>query len=172
MTVWNLGIGLDYCSYEELKQRKVIAQGWPDIDLTTLKPIKDSQLFVDVVNELDKVIYKPRQKELKSGRTMQNLLSIKEGDAVVCCEGIKTKGIAVITKPVKYFFYNNKTNIVYFEYANTVGPIGKDQWIDLTEEESKNIGVGAQGVPGITKCHESRKKVIEICKNHGFQVNE
>ena len=172
MTIWNLGIGLDYCSYEELKQRKVIAQGWPDIDLTTLIPLKDEQIFVDVVEKLDEILYKPTQKELKSGRTMQNLLSIKEGDAVVCCEGIKARGIAVILKTVKYFFYNNKTNIIYFEYANTIGPIEANQWIDLTEEESKSISVGAQGVPGITKCHESREKVIEICKNHGFQVNE
>ena len=155
MTVWNLGIDLDCCSYDELKQRKVIAQGWPDIDLTTLQYIKDSQLFVDVVNELDKVIYKPTQKEIKSGRTMQNLLSIKESDAVVCCEGTKARGIAVISKPVKYFFYNNKNNIVCFEYANTIGPIDADQWINLTDEESKSISVAAQGVPGITKCHES-----------------
>ena len=172
MTVWNLGIDLDYCSYEELKQRKVIAQGWSKIDLTWLIHFKDEQSFVEVVEKLDEILYKPTKKELKIGWTMKNLLSIKEGDAVVCCEGTKARGIAVITKPVKYFFYNNKTNIVYFEYANTIGPVEADQWIDLTDDDSKSIRVGAKGVPGITKCLESREEVIEICKNHGFQVNE
>jgi hypothetical protein len=46
MSTWWLAISKKHTSYNELKHRKVIAQGWPDLgDLRTLCPLVEAPLF-------------------------------------------------------------------------------------------------------------------------------
>jgi hypothetical protein len=61
MATWWLAIDKNYTSYAELKHRKVVAQGWPDIgNLLTLCLLVASgsrPTFESVVDELERLAY-------------------------------------------------------------------------------------------------------------------
>ena len=88
-TVWMLGIGLEWSSYQELKARRAVAQGWSiSGDL--------ANLFRQAANT---VAADPRIAGLNSmgQRTLRNLLcNIVPGDLVIGCEGKSVKGLCEI----------------------------------------------------------------------------
>ena len=133
MTVWLIAIDKDYCSYEELKFRKVIAQGWALIgNLSPLLPVKDQGKFKEIITNYVSYVYDGWHDKRDPGRIMLNLLSIKKGDFVICCEGETIRGIAKITSDVEYDFQNPKL----YEYAQCIYPV--TAWKEVT---TKNHGI-------------------------------
>ena len=61
MNIWWLATAKrdGYCSYNELKYRKLLAQGWPQLgDLSVLLPlIKNEEQFQETINNLVESVY-------------------------------------------------------------------------------------------------------------------
>lgn len=147
MTAWLIAIDKEYCSYEELKYRKVIAQGWADIgNLSALLPVKNETKFKEIITNYVSYVYDGWQDKRDPGRIMLNLLSIKKGDFVICCEGETIRGIAKITTDVKYDFQNPEL----YEYAQCIFPV--TEWKDITTT-NHGIKLKAMGPVGINLYH-------------------
>ena len=156
MEVWLLAIDKKYSSYEELKYRKVLAQGWSKIgDLSPLLPIKDSSKFKDIINKYVDYIYEDWNDSRNPGRILYNLLDIKKGDYVICCEGEKVKGIAYIEKELKYYFDN--ANL--YEYCQTVFPV--TNWKDV-KDQSHKISLKSRGPVGIQKYGGNKDYIVNL----------
>jgi hypothetical protein len=105
MTVWWLAIDRNnaHCSYDELKRRKVVAQGWPDFgDLSEKLKFRYQMVKSEVYEEIQRIgdaVYRGRDfwkkdRELNgTPRIFWNLLNLRAGDLVVGIEGIKVRGI-------------------------------------------------------------------------------
>lgn len=159
MNIWWLATSAkdNYCSYEELKQRKVLAQGWPEIgDLTSLiksKPNKDN-LKNTICNFIAQQ-YPQKTNCTHCARSIVNLLmDIKVGDIVAICEGINVKGFAKVTKSLEYSYDNN------YEYAHQVGIV--TEWKNW---DSSKVGqapkIPGQGPKGIEHCNNDAQKIID-----------
>ena len=99
MNIWWLAISLKHTSYAELKHRKVVAQGWPELgDLTGLCPLLgagNNDEFRRAVTCLEAISY---GQATHAAQVMDTLLSIKSGDLVVGIEGVQVKGICQLDK--------------------------------------------------------------------------
>jgi len=155
MTIWLLAIDKNYCSYNELKYRKVLAQGWPAIgDLSPLIPIKNEDKFKTIINNFVNYFYDGWDDERDPGRILFNLLKIEEGDYIICCEGIAVKGIAKISEKLFYNFDNPKL----YEYSQSVFPV--TDWSDITV--SHQIKLAAMGPVGIQKYGGDADYIISL----------
>ncbi len=144
MTAWLIAIDKQHCCYEELKYRKVIAQGWSRIgDLSPLLRIKDQGKFKEIITNYISYFYEGWKDKRNPGRILLNLLSIKKGDFVICCEGKTIRGIAKITTDLKYDFQNPEL----YEYAQCIFPVTK--WKDTNN--SHGIKLKTRGPVGINK---------------------
>jgi len=127
MNTWWLAIDRQCTSYLELKHRKVVAQGWPDLDdLKTLCPLvanpTNSGLFQQVVGELEMIVYRSS----KSPNIMWNLMRIQTDDLVIGIEGTVVKGICQMAKNGWESYHYDYRGV--YSYAQTVGfPV---EWID------------------------------------------
>jgi hypothetical protein len=96
MAIWWLAIDKNHqcSSYEELKHRKVIAQGWPDLgNLQTLLPLVEAgskDVFNATIRELERLAYDDVG---RAEKVMWHLLSLKAHDLVVGIEGTDVRGI-------------------------------------------------------------------------------
>ena len=149
MTVWLLAIDKNHCSYEELKYRNVIAQGWPSIgDLSPLLPVKNEAKFREIIINLVSYFYEGWNDQRNPGRIMLNLVSMKPGDFVICCEGESIRGIAKISKNAEYHFQSPHL----YEYAQCMCPVS--EWKDI-DNDNHGIKVKSMGPVGINKyCRE------------------
>jgi hypothetical protein len=99
MTTWWLAIDRQHTSYEELKHRKVVAQGWPDlgnlVTLCTLVGAGDRNAFIQTVAALDRIGYGTAT---HADRVMWDLLNMRAGDLVVGIEGTTVRGICELKK--------------------------------------------------------------------------
>lgn len=144
MAVWLLAIDREYSSYEELKYRKVLGQGWSKIgDLSPLLPVKSEQKFREVITSYVSYVYDDREDSRDPGRIILNLNKFSNGDYVICCEGESVRGIAKLTEPVKYHYDNPKL----YEYAQVIYPV--TTWVDLTE--NGKIKIKSMGPVGIQR---------------------
>jgi hypothetical protein len=128
MAIWWLATSKNegHCSYNELKYRKVLAQGWPKLgDLTALIPVKDEGKFKEIINQFVNYVYDDWKDERDPGRIILNLLKFRENDLVLCTEGQTVKGIAKVGANPKYR-YDNGDGL--YEYAQTISPIA--EWKD------------------------------------------
>lgn len=145
MNVWLLAIDQNYCSYNELKYRKVVAQGWPSIgDLSSLLPVHDEAKFREIITNLVSYHYQGWIDERDPGRIMLNLVSMEPGDFVICCEGESVRGIAKISTDAKYLFQYQHL----YEYAHCIGPVR--EWKDL-QSGNHGIKLKSMGPVGINK---------------------
>lgn len=127
-----------------MKYRKVIAQGWPCIgDLSPLLPVKNASKFREIIINYVSYFYNGWDDERGPGRIMLNLVSMKTGDYVICCEGESIRGIAKFTEDVKYHFQNPNL----YEYAHCMCPVR--DWKDMNSNHS--IKLKAMGPVGINK---------------------
>lgn len=154
--VWWLAIDRDHTSYDELRGRKVIAQGWPQFgDLQALYA-----LGADPANE---ALFKAKIETLSgvpggdnAPNPLWNLSQIRTGDLIVGVEGTLVRGIcqAKVDGWASYHFDER------FNYAQTVcGPVTWLQW---------NVGsmgrpprTGRHGVWGCMKVQKERARVVE-----------
>ena len=174
-TVWWLAIDSNngHSSYQELKKRKVVAQGWPKFgDLSKQLVFKyqmdKPQTYEDIKNIGDKV-YKGanhwEKDRLPSGtpRVFWNLLNLKKGDLVVAIEGTTVRGVCELKQHgVDGYSFNPNYN-----YAHGFG--GDIDWINW---EEKNFGEPPTSprlsVKGISKLSNQAQYVI---KRWAFYAN-
>ncbi|MEA2098120.1 MAG: AAA family ATPase, partial [Patescibacteria group bacterium] len=151
VAIWIIGIQTgpkkeeQYSSYEELKKRRVVAQGWPELqDLSCL--------------------YKKTEKKIRKGinilgtgsenvRVFINMLKeIKHGDIVIGAEGTRLKGVCQIPEGVIYGYDNDGSftainpsefNKDDFNYAHCLFPV---VWVDWDMLGIPEFGPGGQGV--------------------------
>ena len=149
MTTWLIAIDREYCSYEELKYRRVLAQGWSAIgDLSPLLPVKNSDKFKEIISNYVSYVYDGWYDSRDPGRILLNLVSFKKGDHVICCEGETVRGIARLSNDVKYH-YANYSNPTLYEYAQTIYPV--TDWKDIPNNYNHNIRIKAMGPVGIQR---------------------
>lgn len=156
MTIWLLAIDREHCSYEELKFRKVLAQGWSRIgDLSPLLPVKNDDKFKEIINSYVSYVYDGWDDSRNPGRIVLNLTKIKAGDYVICCEGESVRGIAKITEDLSYNFDNPRL----YEYNQVVFPV--TQWLDINET-SHGIKIKSMGPVGIQKYGGDKNTIISL----------
>ena len=162
MAVWWVAIdrNQENTSYEELKHRKVVAQGWPALgNLVTLLPLVRAErrdLFRRAVQALYEFAHPEGQAEVD--RIMWQLLRLQEGDLVVGIEGTDVRGICQLER-------NGWDSYRYddpgaYNYAHTVGfPV---QWRDW---DAGRFGFTPQpptrGVAGIRALQNDCQRVID-----------
>lgn len=164
MATWWLAIDKQYTSYAELKHRKVIAQGWPEIDdLSTLCPLVPEgsrKTFEQVVNELEQLSYGVTS---HAARVMWNLLSMRAGDLVVGIEGTTVKGICKLDKN-GWESYEHHSPEAY-NYAHTIG--FPAEWIDW---DSRALGFTptppAKSVQGVCALQSESQRIIDAWANY------
>lgn len=145
MTVWLLAIDREHSSYEELKYRKVLAQGWSAIgDLSPLFPVKNEGKFREIITNYVSYVYGDWVDKRDPGRIILNLSKFQKGDYVICCEGQTVRGVAKLTQPVEYHYDNPRL----YEYAQVIYPV--TSWVDLSENDEK-IKIKSMGPVGIQK---------------------
>lgn len=152
MAVWWLAIDRTYTSYLELKYRKVVAQGWPDLgDLAGLCPLVGSGNQVEFTNAvacLENIAYGAAT---HAARVMWNLLSIEQDDLVVGIEGTTVKGICQLQQngweSYRLLFPES------YNYANTIGfPVVWNDWNQQTFGFTPTTPAqGVQGIAGLQK---------------------
>jgi len=142
-TIWKIGIGPagKWSSYEELKNRNVVAQGWYDSkDLSFLSDLSE--------NIYDYLSLIPDVKGSPSGNNaFRNLFrGIKSGHIILGLEGNEIKGICEIPNDYIYVYDTQ------YQYSNAIFPVNWINWEDFCS--NKNIArQGGQGVKGIERCY-------------------
>jgi hypothetical protein len=145
MTIWLLAVDREYCSYNELKFRKVLAQGWSKIgDLSPLLPVKSENKFKEIINNYVSYVYDGWDDSRDPGRIILNLNRINKDDYVIFCEGESVRGIAKITEPLSY----NYDNPNLYEYNQAMFPV--TEWLDITNN-THGIKLKSMGPVGIQK---------------------
>ena len=138
MGIKKIGVDTNYATYEELKQRHVVAQGWSEFgDLTFL--LDQSE---DIEEYLPRITYGSQGGK----NTFKQLFrKINSGDIILALEGNQIKGIAEIPDKFTYC-YDSK-----FDYSNSLFPV---TWIDWDSfcKDVNLMSQGGQGAPGIVDC--------------------
>ena len=159
-----------YCTYEQLEERGVIAQGWPDINLKSIfsPELKaDWNTFEQRVHALGDQVYGNSDwwvtKDRKHvPRIMWMLAHLQKGDLVVGIEGTRVRGICEVTAN-GWESYRHDTSGV-FEYTHTFG--GQVEWIEWCPHRiGKPPRPPAQSVKGIANLWSARDYVLDIWKN-------
>jgi hypothetical protein len=134
--VWWLAIQTrgETCSYEELKRRKVVAQGWSAFeDLAHLIPLVTSNEELQFEKEI-KALHKKAYSKSIGGRNdnrkglpkkFWQLFKLKPGDLVVALEGEQVKGICQIDR----YGYESYSYDARYEYAQIfANPVKWHDW--------------------------------------------
>jgi len=130
-------------SYQNLKDRKVIAQGWPNLgDLSSL--VTDFEKYLpDGSSEFEKrlqvIISKSRYKEEAENppqalRNFFNLFSIASGDLVVAFHSAQGQGevMGICQTEQNAWESYRHDNLSLYDYAQTVCyPVNWVDWVDL-----------------------------------------
>jgi hypothetical protein len=171
-TYWS-GIDVQHTCYDELKHRKVIAQGWRDLgDLTSLLgPLYDEEeMFKQVIQWMGDAAYSQdwwseagetrADRELdRAPAVMWNLLHLRGGDLVVGVEGTTVRGICQVTEDARTSYRYDDL----YEYAQTVSR--GVEWIDWTEERfGPPPQVSAQSELGIRNLSSQSDAVVDAWK--------
>ncbi len=153
MNVWLLAIDRNYSSYEELKIRNEVAQGWSALgDLSALLPDNDQKAprdkskFRDIIYKMVDYVYGGWDDPRDPGRVILNLVSIKDGDYVICCEGETIRGIAKVAQNSSYKFRDP----YQFDYAHAMGPVS--EWQEIVSDDH-GIKIASMGPVGINYYH-------------------
>ncbi len=162
MNIWWVALDLKYTSYEEVKHRKVIAQGWPQIgDLRTIYSLAsdpaNERLFKDVIVELGRLHYKGGD-NFTAPEPMWNLSQVRLGDLLVGIEGTKVRGICQADRDAitSYRFDNSG----YYNYAQTVcAPVEWREWDKVRMGEPPRAP--GQSVLGIRRLRSEQEYVIK-----------
>ncbi len=138
MGIKKIGVDTNYATYEELKQRHVVAQGWSEFgDLTFL--LDQSE---DIEEYLPRITYGSQGGK----NTFKQLFRrINSGDIILALEGNQIKGIAEIPDEFTYC-YDSK-----FDYSNSLFPVTWIDWDSFCKDDNL-MSQGGQGAPGIVDC--------------------
>lgn len=139
--IWKIGIDRDYSSFEELKNRHVVAQGWYDSNDLSFLSDPTENIF-DYLNLI------PYVKGSKSGNNAFKSLFryIKSGQIILGFEGNEIKGICEVPQDYLYVYENQ------FQYSNAIFPVHWIKWEEFCTD--RNIArQGGRGVKGIERCY-------------------
>ncbi len=162
--VWWLAINKNHnlSSYEEIKERKIVALFYPEID--DLTPILESyrgdeeQWFDTVQKRQDSL---GASNDLNTAveygaRALRYLLRAKAGDLVVAIEGTDIRGISQIDgDAVENYRYDKG-----FKGAHIVADDIK--WYDLPTAIGGLFAVSSRGVQGARQMHDSAELALDI----------
>lgn len=166
-TYWS-AIDTQHSSYEELKHRKVIAQGWRDLGnlRSLLGPVYDAKDdFLEIVQVFGDNAYSNTASWWHDGdaadrllrrapTVMWNLLHLEAGDLVVAVEGRDVRGICEVKEDARMSYQYDTDH----EYAHTVSR-GVD-WIDWTEEQFGFVPEPpSRGLLGIRNLNQASEQV-------------
>lgn len=176
MNVWWLGVKTKYCTFEELKERHVVAQGWPHLgDLR--------EVFFLGQNPANEALFKAEIETIfgepggdNAPDPFWNLSQIKAGDLVVAAEGVTVKGICRVKvdawssyqfQPtwarVRRDVWSSKVDTVQVNYAQTVcGPVQWRMWSKTILGDSPKAG--RQGVYGCQQVRKEYDSFVEAWK--------
>lgn len=171
MNTWWLSLDTDYTSYNEIKYRKVVAQGWRSLgNLTTLlrlipnkfpEFVKITQLLGDATWEKEKWWQDKDRNEANTPTIMWNLFNIKEGDLIVAVEGRKVKGVCQFSSNSVQTYQHQAA----YEYAQTVGhPV---QWVDWsTTRFGFTPSTSSKGFKGIKRLEKEKNNVVSAWEKY------
>ncbi len=170
MTIYKIGIDKNNSSYEELKENKVVSQGW-----TYLDDIPFDTSFCRYEKKYQSAI-EDMKKIFKSKKGFQNTINkmfeIKSKDIILAFEGNSVKGICEIPEKFEYYFDDKFKN-----YKNCLYPVKWINWEDFCKVPNLQEQ-GGQGVCGIENCNlENFGKYINenwehYKKNNNFNPND
>jgi hypothetical protein len=162
--VWWLAINKNdnLSSYEEIKERKIVALFYPEID--DLTPILDSyredeeQWFDTVQKRQDSLgASDDLNAAVKYGaRALRYLLRSKAGDLVVAIEGTDIRGICQIDGDSMENYRYEKTSKGAHIVADGI------KWYDLPTAIAGLFAVSSRGVQGARQMHDSAQLALEI----------
>ncbi len=152
MTIWKLATsGGDHSSYNELKQRNVIAQGWSGTGDLTFLFRGDVSLLEYWLNIL--------LDDTRKGviRTFRYLLSEMNGNHIVLAyDGRTIKGICEIPADFIYKFEDTHSACSgSCEYANCLFPVKWVDWKDFQDKIGQNPAHAKSRFEGIQEVHEN-----------------
>lgn len=146
MGIKKIGVATEYSSYQELKERYVIAQGWYQSgDVAFLSRERNLDKYIPLVADNGQSAYNAFR---------QLFRHIQEGDIVLAFEGNTLKGITEVPHDFIYLYESE------YDYSNCLFPVNWIDWEDFCQD--KNLSVqGGQGVKGIENSNLSVNSYIE-----------
>ena len=160
MNIWWLATSKNekHCSYNELKQRNLLAQGWSELgDLSHLLPLfEDENNFKNTINEMVKETYNGWIDTRNPGRIILNLLKFNENDLVIVTEGTTVMGITKVGKNPQYSYNNGSDK---YEYAQTISSI--KEWKDWNTTIVTPPTTSTRGPIGINHYGKNKQELID-----------
>jgi hypothetical protein len=162
--VFWLAIDKEYTSFSELLHRRVIAQGWGAINLTSLLTFVEQDQFPkfsEVFQSLYANVYATREDSINVAEIFWMLLSIKAGDLIVGIEGTAVKGIVEASTDALSSYQHQQ----HYEYANSV--CSGVNWIEWSEVHFGFTPTpSGQGVKGIKNLNTERQEVLSAWEKY------
>ncbi len=155
MRTWWSAIDTTHSSYEEMKHRKIVAQGWRNLgDIGTLaRFIPDAKgSFVQVIQLLGDAAYRGEswwemkdRNQTRAPAVMWNLFSVERGDIVVALEGREVRGLCQVEANAADSYRYDQP----WQYAQTIGfPV---TWHDWDASLGSPPNAPNRGILGIRK---------------------
>ena len=117
MKIKGCSLDKDCTSYEEVKRRCVIAQGWSGSgDVSFFRYESNFDIYVNLIEGT-----KPKR------NAFPGLFQISAGDIVLAFEGEKISGICEVPKNFEYIYQD-------YDYSNSIFPVKWIDWKDISNE--------------------------------------
>ena len=165
MATWWLALGPfgRYTSYDEIKTRRVIAQGYRGVgDLTRFLPLVmagHNQPFEQEITELGAIAL-PGERPPPPMLNLWNLLRIRKGDLIVGRVGAEVVGICQATQNGWHSYRYDPAYV----YAQTISyPV---DWVDWGDLEAGDPPSGPGIVAGVLHLIGAREQVIRAWVNY------
>ncbi len=174
VSVWWLAIDRNagHASFEELKRRKVIAQGWPDLgDMTQFvaecqraEPEIVKRKLVDRLREA----YPGDEVSARLPSALYNFFfGIQPGDLVVGIEGFAVRGICEISDECLYSFEATTRDGREQNYAHGRGPVVWFSWEEFSPDWTPSEAGQTKAVAGLRG--DARDEIIKRFASEGWQ---
>jgi len=174
VNVWWLAIDRNegYASFEELKHRRVIAQGWPDLgDMSQFIAENKSAHPEIVMNGLDALLRQAYPNAEISPKLLNGLynffFAIQPGDLVVGIEGAEVRGICEIPPEVAYSFEPRAADGQEQNYARGRGPVTWFPWKEFSPDWAPVAARRTRAVAGLRG--DARGEIIRRFQLGGWQ---
>jgi len=168
MNIWWLAIDTNYCSFEELLERGVIAHGWPTVGdlrvvnrLGHLDAAHNAEGQRNLILEWHRHAYPNDDFENRATNITNFFCNIRPGDFVLGRPGQNLAGICEVPENFSYSFDEN------YEYAHQFGPVTWYRWNEVSPD-----WVGPNPPPqlhGACNVGNDANQIINIFRNFLLQ---
>lgn len=154
---WWLAVDTSYCSYAELKARKVVAQGWPRLgDLSAYARMASNaanrDMFEAGISRL--CVERYGDDDGKASKGLWRFFQIAAGDLVVALEGTTVRGMTRMGTDAASGYWLD----VRYHYAQSIG--NAQEWIDWDLRTSRTPTAPAQSVLAAAQIQKERDLVF------------